>query len=97
MFGENSRASFSDFRWKRYGMTENAATCTKCWPNDPTSSGTVGPPQPINEVKLVDVPSMGYTAEDKPNPRGELCIRGVNCFFAYHKGILQDALDLNNF
>ncbi|KAF9052692.1 hypothetical protein BJ165DRAFT_1442019 [Panaeolus papilionaceus] len=68
-----------------YGMTENAATCSKSWPNDATSSGTVGPPQPVNEVKLVDVPAMGYTSEDKPNPRGELCVRGANCFSTYYK------------
>ncbi|RDB21311.1 Long chain acyl-CoA synthetase 7, peroxisomal [Hypsizygus marmoreus] len=68
-----------------YGMTENCATCAKAWPNDPTSSGTVGPPQPVNEVKLVDVPAMGYTSDDKPNPRGELCIRGANCFSVYYK------------
>lgn len=68
-------------------MTENCATCAKCWPDDPTSSGTVGPPQPINEVKLIDVPAMGYTSEDKPNPRGELCVRGANCFTVYYKGV----------
>ncbi|KAH0584041.1 hypothetical protein H2248_009615 [Termitomyces sp. 'cryptogamus'] len=68
-----------------YGMTENCATCAKGLPNDPTSSGTVGPPQPINEIKLVDVPAMGYTSEDKPNPRGELCVRGANCFKVYYK------------
>ena len=53
---------------------------------DPSASGTVGPPQPINEIKLVDVAAMGYSAEDKPNPRGELCIRGANCFTVYYKG-----------
>jgi len=68
-----------------FGMTENCATCTKTWPGDPTASGTVGPPQPVNEVKLLDVPAMGYTSEDKPNPRGELCVRGVNCFTTYYK------------
>ncbi|KAF9567606.1 acetyl-CoA synthetase-like protein [Agrocybe pediades] len=68
-----------------YGMTENCATTSKAWPNDPTSSGTVGPPQPVNEIKLVDVPAMGYTSEDKPNPRGEICVRGANCFSVYYK------------
>lgn len=68
-----------------YGMTENCATCTKGLRNDGTSSGTVGPPQPVNEVKLIDVPAMGYTSEDSPNPRGELCVRGENCFTSYYK------------
>ncbi|TDL27290.1 acetyl-CoA synthetase-like protein [Rickenella mellea] len=68
-----------------YGMTENCGTCTRVWPFDPTSSGTVGAPQPCNEIKLVDVPSMGYTANDKPNPRGEICVRGGNCFSVYYK------------
>lgn len=69
-----------------YGMTENCGTCTRCWPNDPSSSGTIGVPQPIVEMKLVDVPHMNYTANDKPNPRGEICVRGDNCFIAYYKG-----------
>ncbi|EKM82807.1 hypothetical protein AGABI1DRAFT_82536 [Agaricus bisporus var. burnettii JB137-S8] len=68
-----------------YGMTESMATCTRSWPGDPSASGTVGPPVPVNEVKLVDVPSLGYTTEDKPNPRGELCIRGANVFVEYYK------------
>jgi len=68
-----------------YGMTEGCATCTRTWPDDPSSSGTVGPPQPVNEIKLVDVTAMGYTSEDRPNPRGELCMLGANCFLAYYK------------
>ena len=71
----------------RYGMTEGTAACTRTWPNDISSSGTVGPPQPVNEIKLVDVPAMGYTSEDRPNPRGELCMRGANCLLAYYKGM----------
>jgi long-chain acyl-CoA synthetase len=68
-------------------MTENCGTCTRVWPRDPTSSGTVGSPQPNLELKLVDVAAMGYTAEDKPFPRGEICSRGPGCFSAYYKGL----------
>jgi long-chain acyl-CoA synthetase len=67
-------------------MTENCATCTRTWPGDPSSSGTVGPPHPANDIKLVDVPAMGYSSEDKPNPRGEICGRGANVFQQYYKG-----------
>ncbi|KAL0580215.1 medium-chain fatty acid-CoA ligase faa2 [Marasmius crinis-equi] len=69
----------------RYGMTETTASITKTWVNDSTASGTVGAPQVTVEVKLVDVPAMNYTSEDKPFPRGEICCRGVNIVAAYYK------------
>jgi long-subunit acyl-CoA synthetase (AMP-forming) len=68
------------------GMTENGGTCTRIWPDDPTSAGTVGPPQSCVELKLVDVPAMGYGAEDKPFPRGEIFCRGPGTFSEYYKG-----------
>jgi len=68
-----------------YGMTENCGTCTRVFPGDPTAAGTVGLPQPVNEIKLVDVPSMGYSVLDQPHPRGEICMRGDNCFSEYYK------------
>ncbi|KAI0647728.1 acetyl-CoA synthetase-like protein [Trametes meyenii] len=68
-----------------YGMTENAGCCTSSWPNDPTSGGAVGPPVAAAEVKLVDVPELGYRATDKPFPRGELCMRGAQRFAGYYK------------
>ncbi|KAH8117307.1 acetyl-CoA synthetase-like protein [Phellopilus nigrolimitatus] len=68
-----------------YAMTENCGTSCRVFPNDPSSGGFVGAPQPCNELKLVDVAAMKYTSNDKPNPRGEVCVRGNNCFRAYYK------------
>ncbi|KAI0079971.1 acetyl-CoA synthetase-like protein [Panus rudis PR-1116 ss-1] len=68
-----------------YGMTENCGTATRVWPNDPNSGGTVGGPHANSEIKLIDVPAMGYSSEDKPHPRGEICVRGDHCFRQYYK------------
>ncbi|KAI6140885.1 AMP-dependent synthetase/ligase [Pisolithus tinctorius] len=67
------------------GMTKNCGVCTRTLRGDPTGGGTIGPPQPILEIKLVDIPAMNYLSSDKPNPRGELCVRGPNCFMGYYK------------
>ena len=67
-------------------MTENCGAGMSAWPLDPSSSGTMGPPKSSNEIKLIDVPHLGYTVNDKPYPRGEICLRGDNCFKAYYKG-----------
>ncbi|KAH6905799.1 long-chain acyl-CoA synthetase [Coprinopsis sp. MPI-PUGE-AT-0042] len=79
------RVSFACEVVEGYGMTETAACCTRTWPDDLAAIGTVGPPAPVNEVKLVDVPGMGYTSEDQPFPRGEICVRGANVFVGYYK------------
>ncbi|KAI0712575.1 acetyl-CoA synthetase-like protein [Earliella scabrosa] len=68
-----------------YGMTENSGCCTTVWPSDPSSGGTVGAPTSITEIKLVDVPELGYRSTDKPFPRGELCMRGAQRFIGYYK------------
>ncbi|KII88699.1 hypothetical protein PLICRDRAFT_41910 [Plicaturopsis crispa FD-325 SS-3] len=68
-----------------YGMTENCSIGTKTIPGDRSASGTIGPPQVTDEIKLIDVPALSYSAEDKPNPRGELCVRGPSCFKVYYK------------
>ncbi|KIR56036.1 long-chain acyl-CoA synthetase [Cryptococcus gattii Ru294] len=61
-----------------FGMTETVGTCSVGIPWDVGGPGTCGRLQPCNDVKLVDVPDMGYTAKDLPNPRGEVCLKGLN-------------------
>ena len=70
-----------------YGQTESAAPASLTWSKDPTC-GHVGAPYPTCDFKLVDVPDMKYTSEDKdehgnPMPRGEICYKGYNCFKGY--------------
>lgn len=72
-----------------YGQTECAAPATITWTQD-SQSGHVGAPFPTLDIKLVDVPDMNYTSDDKdengnPLPRGEICYKGHSCFKGYFK------------
>lgn len=67
-----------------YGLTETCAALTKQLMEDQDTAGHVGPPLPCCEVKLVDVPEMGYTSSKNPQ-RGEICVRGPNVFIGYYK------------
>ncbi|KAE9455791.1 hypothetical protein C3L33_12301, partial [Rhododendron williamsianum] len=71
-----------------YGMTETSCVITSMEEGD-NLSGHVGSPNPACEVKLVDVPEMNYTSEDRPYPRGEICVRGPIVFGGYHKDEVQ--------
>lgn len=67
-----------------YGQTEvcGAATCTGA---DDPFAGHVGGPLSCIKVRLRDVPEMGYTAKDIPNPRGEIQFYGPSVTVGYFR------------
>nr|XP_024379414.1 long chain acyl-CoA synthetase 4-like isoform X3 [Physcomitrium patens] len=67
-----------------YGLTESCAATFIQVPDVISMHGTVGPPLPNIEVRLVSVPEMGYDALGKP-ARGEICIRSKTLFSGYYK------------
>jgi len=77
------KIAFSCDAIQGFGMTETVGTGTKGIPWDTTAMGTCGAIQPVNDICLMDVPEMGYTSKDSPNPRGELCMKGSNIFVGY--------------
>jgi len=66
-----------------YGMTETAAGLAITTKDDNTV-GHVGPPISCVEVRLFDVPEMGYLHTNTP-PTGEICVRGHCVFKGYYK------------
>lgn len=78
------RVCFSCDILEAYGATESCGFGSVTFPGD-YSAGHIGIPSSYCELKLVDVPEMGYRASDKPEPRGEVCIRGPFIFKGYFK------------
>ncbi|KAL1921580.1 uncharacterized protein VTP21DRAFT_11296 [Calcarisporiella thermophila] len=78
------RICFSAHVLEGYGQTENGGAITFTDIKDP-ESGSVGGPETCTEVKLVDVAEMNYTSQDKPLPRGEICMRGPAMMRRYYK------------
>lgn len=68
-----------------YGLTETCASCTLQYPFVPFTTGNVGCPVKCGEIKLRDVPEMGYSHLDKPYPRGEIAMRGNHVCAGYYK------------
>ncbi|KAJ2727507.1 medium-chain fatty acid-CoA ligase faa2 [Coemansia sp. D1744] len=77
-----------------YGSTECNAAATVCVMSENTANH-VGIPYPSIDIRLRDVPEMNYLSTDKPNPRGEILIRGKNVFKGYfgNEEMTQDAFD----
>ncbi|KAK3169880.1 hypothetical protein OEA41_009264 [Lepraria neglecta] len=67
-----------------YGLTETYAHGL-CQMEGDLSVGNCGGVAPTLELCLLDVPDMEYYATDKPQPRGELLIRGSSLFNGYYK------------
>ncbi|KAK9050483.1 hypothetical protein SSX86_030547 [Deinandra increscens subsp. villosa] len=68
-----------------YGLTESCAGSFVAQPNELSMSGTVGPPLPNVDVRLMSVPEMGYDALAATAPRGEILLRGNSLFSGYYK------------
>jgi len=67
-----------------YGLTEPCGAGTLLPPDHPGYLIT-GAPLPCVEIKLRDVPDMGYLATDLPHARGEVCLRGASVAQGYYK------------
>ncbi|KAF5018272.1 hypothetical protein F66182_9757 [Fusarium sp. NRRL 66182] len=78
------RAAFANHFAQGFGMTETYAVGSIQARGDFTT-GNIGGPMPCVELCLESVPEFDYTVDDKPNPRGELLIRGPVIFREYYK------------
>jgi long-chain acyl-CoA synthetase len=65
-------------------LTETYALSLAQSPDD-YSTGNCGGLAPAIEACLKSVPDMDYVVDDKPNPRGELLLRGTLRFREYYK------------
>jgi long-chain acyl-CoA synthetase len=66
------------------GLTETCGPTTLGFPDEMCMIGTVGSVGVYNELRLEEVPEMGYDPLGEP-PCGEVCVRGKTVFAAYHK------------
>lgn len=78
------RAAFANDFAQGFGMTETYAVGTIQIRGD-FSTGNIGPPMVCMEICLESVPEFEYSVDDKPNPRGELLLRGPAVFREYYK------------
>lgn len=77
------------------GLTESCGLSTLGFPDEMSLIGTVGSAFVYTEIRLEEVPEMGYDPLGDP-PRGEVCLRAKPVFAGYYKNpeltqeVLQD-------
>ncbi|KAL9086645.1 MAG: hypothetical protein Q9159_004054 [Coniocarpon cinnabarinum] len=84
------RAVFGVHFLQGYGLTESYAVSLNQLEGD-MSVGNCGALAPSVEACLVDLPDMDYLSTDKPNPRGELLLRGPVIFKEYFRDAAETA------
>ncbi|KDP28288.1 hypothetical protein JCGZ_14059 [Jatropha curcas] len=67
-----------------YGLTETCGPVTLGFPDEMCMMGAVGSVAVYDELRLEEVPEMGYDPLSNP-PRGEICVRGKTIFSEYYK------------
>lgn len=65
-------------------MTETCGLATLGFPDEMSMLGAVGSPFVYTDMRLEEVPEMGYDPLADP-PRGEICLRGKTSFAGYYK------------
>ncbi|XP_018021963.1 long-chain-fatty-acid--CoA ligase 4 isoform X2 [Hyalella azteca] len=75
-----------------YGLTESCG-CATLMDVEDLSTGRVGAPLSVCDIKIVNWEEGNYRSSDKPNPRGEVIIGGNNIALGYYKNPEQTAQD----
>ncbi|PIN15559.1 Long-chain acyl-CoA synthetases (AMP-forming) [Handroanthus impetiginosus] len=78
------RVTSCAFVLQGYGLTESCGLSTIGFPDEMCMIGSVGSAFVYNELRLEEVPEMGYDPFGDPS-RGEICLRGNTLFAGYYK------------
>lgn len=81
---EFMRVTSCAFVVQGYGLTETCGLASLGYPDEMCMIGTVGSTFVYSELRLEEVPEMGYNPLADP-PRGEICVRAKSKFAGYYK------------